>query len=71
LYSIPAESLGQGCPIGCTERETEVVVLAARGLSNRQIAWELHISPANATAHPAKRGDIPPSKRGYHGIVGG
>jgi FixJ family two-component response regulator len=57
--------------VGSEERETEVVVLAARGLSNRQIARELHISPANATAHPAKRGDIPPSKRGHHGIVGG
>jgi FixJ family two-component response regulator len=57
--------------VGSEERETEVAVLAARGLSNRQIARELHISPANATAHPAKRSDIPPSKRGHHGIVGG
>jgi len=36
-----------------TERETEVVVLAARGLSNRQIAQELHISEGTAKRHLA------------------
>ena len=36
-----------------TERETEVVVLAARGLSNRRIARELHISEGTAKRHLA------------------
>lgn len=36
-----------------TERETEVVVLAARGLSNREIAQELHISEATIKRHLA------------------
>ena len=36
-----------------TERETEVVVLAARGLSNRQLARELHVSEGTAKRHLA------------------
>jgi DNA-binding NarL/FixJ family response regulator len=36
-----------------TERETEVVVLAARGLSNRQIARELNISEGTTKRHLA------------------
>jgi predicted ATPase/DNA-binding CsgD family transcriptional regulator len=36
-----------------TARETEIVVLIARGLSNRQIADELVISPATAARHVA------------------
>jgi DNA-binding NarL/FixJ family response regulator len=36
-----------------SERETEVVVLAARGLSNRLIAEELHISEATVKRHLA------------------
>jgi DNA-binding NarL/FixJ family response regulator len=38
---------------GLSERETEVVVLAARGLSNRLIAKELHISDATVKRHLA------------------
>lgn len=34
-----------------TERETEVLLLAARGLSNRQIATDLSISPRTVQTH--------------------
>jgi DNA-binding NarL/FixJ family response regulator len=41
-------------PVGTlSERETEIVVLAARGLSNYQIARELHISEATVKRHLA------------------
>ena len=41
-------------PVGAlTERETEVVVLAARGFSNHQIATELHLSEATVKRHLA------------------
>src|SRR5215213_9639435 len=41
-------------PVGSlSERETEIVVLAARGLSNHQIAQELHISEATVKRHLA------------------
>ena len=47
------ERLGEE-PVGTlTERETEVVVLAARGLSNRQIGTELHLSEATVKRHLA------------------
>ena len=36
-----------------SERETEVVVLAARGLSNRMIGKELHVSEATVKRHLA------------------
>ncbi len=36
-----------------SERETEIVVLAARGLSNSRIAGELHISEATVKRHLA------------------
>ena len=36
-----------------SERETEIVVLAARGLSNSQIARELHLSEATVKRHLA------------------
>jgi ATP/maltotriose-dependent transcriptional regulator MalT len=36
-----------------SERETEIVVLAARGLSNRQIAQELHVAEATVKRHLA------------------
>ena len=38
---------------GLSERETEVLVLAGRGLSNDQIAQEIHISPATVKRHLA------------------
>ena len=38
---------------GLSERELEVVVLAARGLSNRRISEELHISDAAVKRHLA------------------
>ena len=47
------ERLGEGPAGGLSERETEVVVLAARGLSNRLIAQELHISEATVKRHLA------------------
>ncbi len=46
-------SLGEEPAGGLSERETEVLVLAARGLSNRRIAGELHISEATAKRHLA------------------
>jgi DNA-binding NarL/FixJ family response regulator len=41
-------------PVGAlSERETEIVVLAARGLSNRQIGRELNLSEATVKRHLA------------------
>jgi DNA-binding NarL/FixJ family response regulator len=41
-------------PVGAlSERETEIMVLAARGCSNNQIAQELHISEATVKRHLA------------------
>jgi DNA-binding NarL/FixJ family response regulator len=41
-------------PVGAlSERETEVLVLAARGLSNDQIAGELSLAPATVKRHLA------------------
>ena len=36
-----------------SERETEILVLAARGHSNDQIAYELHLAPATVKRHLA------------------
>ena len=44
---------GEAAAGGLSERETEVLVLAARGLSNSQIAGELYISEATAKRHLA------------------
>jgi DNA-binding NarL/FixJ family response regulator len=47
------ERMGEG-PVGAlTERETEIVVLAARGLPNAQIAEELNLSEATIKRHLA------------------
>jgi ATP/maltotriose-dependent transcriptional regulator MalT len=47
------ERLGEG-PVGAlSKRETEIVVLAARGLSNFQIARELRLSEATVKRHLA------------------
>ena len=41
-------------PVGAlTERETDVLVLVARGLSNEQIARELYLAPATVKRHLA------------------
>ena len=56
MVSIPRgllQRLGEGPVGGLSERETEVVVLAARGFSNRRIAEELHISEATVKRHLA------------------
>jgi DNA-binding NarL/FixJ family response regulator len=47
------ERLGEE-PVGTlSERETEIVVLIARGLSNRKIATELNLAPATVKRHLA------------------
>jgi ATP/maltotriose-dependent transcriptional regulator MalT len=38
---------------GLTDRQVEILVLAARGLSNDEIAGELHLSPATVKRHLA------------------
>jgi DNA-binding NarL/FixJ family response regulator len=50
-WADPARRSAQASPL--TAREHEIVVLIARGLSNRQIADELVISPATAARHVA------------------
>ena len=47
------ERLGEEPAGALSERETEIVVLAARGLSNHQIARELHLSEATVKRHLA------------------
>ena len=47
------ERLGEEPAGALSQRETEVVVLAARGLSNRLIGKELHISEATVKRHLA------------------
>ncbi|WP_026212173.1 helix-turn-helix transcriptional regulator [Longispora albida] len=41
-------------PLGLTDREREVLTLVARGLSNRQLARELGISPNTAGVHVSR-----------------
>ena len=56
VISIPRallQRLGDEPAGTLSERETEVVVLAARGLSNRLIGEELHISEATVKRHLA------------------
>ena len=56
MVSMPRallQKLGEGPVGGLTERETEVVVLAARGLSNHLIGKELHVSEATVKRHLA------------------
>ena len=40
-------------PAGLSAREVEILVLVARGLSNKEIARALHISPVTAKNHVA------------------
>jgi DNA-binding NarL/FixJ family response regulator len=47
------ERMGEEPAGALSERETEVLVLAARGLSNEQIAGELHLAPATVKRHLA------------------
>jgi DNA-binding NarL/FixJ family response regulator len=56
VISLPRGSLermGDGPMGGLSERETEVLVYAARGLSNHQIAQELHLAEATVKRHLA------------------
>ncbi len=56
VISIPRgllQRLGDDPAGGLSERELEVLVLAARGLSNRLIAEELHLSEATIKRHLA------------------
>lgn len=48
LESVPAERVAS---LGLSARETEMAVLIARGLSNKEIASELCISPATVRTH--------------------
>jgi DNA-binding NarL/FixJ family response regulator len=56
VVSVPRGSLermGEG-PMGdLSERETEVLVLVGRGLSNQQIAQEMHLAEATVKRHLA------------------
>jgi DNA-binding NarL/FixJ family response regulator len=45
--------MGEGPPGTLSERETEILVLAARGLSNHQIATQLRLSEATVKRHLA------------------
>jgi DNA-binding NarL/FixJ family response regulator len=56
VVSMPRDllrRLGDGSPGGLSERETEVLILAARGLPNRRIAEELQLSEATIKRHLA------------------
>ncbi len=56
MVSMPRgllQRLGGESASGLSERETEVVVLAARGFSNARIARELHLSEATVKRHLA------------------
>ena len=56
VISLPRgllQRLSDGPSGGLSERELEVVVLAARGLSNRRIGEELHLSEATVKRHLA------------------
>jgi DNA-binding NarL/FixJ family response regulator len=47
------ERMGEGPVRMLSERETEIMVLAARGLTNNRIGEELHISEATVKRHLA------------------
>ena len=56
VVSLPRgllERMGEGPPGTLSERETEILVLAARGLSNHQIPKQLHVSEATVKRHLA------------------
>ena len=56
VISIPRGSLqriGDGHEGIVSDRELEVIVLVARGFSNRQVATQLHISEATVKRHLA------------------
>lgn len=53
--TAPGRSAGRGRKLDeITEREREVLILVARGMSNGEIAAELYISPATAKTHVAR-----------------
>ena len=52
LVPAPAQPLAASLQLDlATERENEILVLVARGLSNADIGAQLHISPQTAKTH--------------------
>jgi ATP/maltotriose-dependent transcriptional regulator MalT len=47
------EQIGDGHESALSDRELEVLVLVARGFSNRQVARDLHLSEATVKRHLA------------------
>jgi non-specific serine/threonine protein kinase len=62
LANAPEEALGRGPRRSLTHREAEVAALAARGLTNREIAAQLFLSVRTVEVHV----DHVLTKLGFH-----
>jgi DNA-binding NarL/FixJ family response regulator len=59
----PADTEGEPCPKGLSERELQVVGLALAGHTNKVIAWQLGLRPDTVRVHIWRAGE----KLGVHG----